>query len=169
MTDRQKLKAERRKLRAEGADPSLRSTTEKLAARSDRLFELDIMIRTRALHKLDLRPGDVIRLDAWQDGDTVNIGRCYTVNASVSRADHGDGCWFRIPSPVPKGERPLFVIVSRADVAPEKVPNLIERVGGMPDSGQPSRALWEALNAANALIRDRNNASLRADYERLIK
>jgi hypothetical protein len=52
-------------------------------------------------HKLDLKPGDFVKLVAWEDGDLVDVGECFEFNE------------LEIPSPMPKGERPLFKVVSR--------------------------------------------------------
>ena len=70
--------------------------------------------RPRALHNLKLRPGYVVELDAWEDGDTFLIGERFTINATVTLAIDRNGQNFSIPSTKPKGERPLFTIVSRA-------------------------------------------------------
>lgn len=170
-----------------------------VSGRIERIKEIDALLaapRPRALHKLDLRPGDVVELMGWDNGSSIAVGKRYTVNADVSQIIHVDGGYRSIPSNNAKGHRPLFTVVSRADVAVslelatiaerdmwrdraqsaearivalEKVPNLIDREGDMADSGQPSRALWEALHAADCLIHDPDNTVLRAEYEKLIK
>lgn len=56
-------------------------------------------------HKLDLKPGDVIQLVAWECGrDIGSVGKTFTVGDEVE-------IWNFKPT---KGERPLFRVVSRA-------------------------------------------------------
>ena len=66
--------------------------------------------RQRPAHKLNLCKGDVVRLKGFQDG------------RHVTEADIVVGIWFsgewlqsHIESPLPKGQRPLFTVVSRAN------------------------------------------------------
>ena len=63
--------------------------------------------RPRPAHKLGLRNGDVVRLVARQDGSTAGVGLEFTVGQSGVVEYH-------MCNPAPKGQRPLFVIVSRA-------------------------------------------------------
>lgn len=70
--------------------------------------------RPRAIHKLNPQPGDVFRLVAWQDGDTIFVGREYTVDGCGTRMTHAGGGFFTIPSSSPKGSRALFICISRA-------------------------------------------------------
>jgi hypothetical protein len=53
---------------------------------------------------LDLKPGDVVKLVKWEDGHTCDLGLSKTIGVNN----------VEIPSSVPKGERPLFKVVSRA-------------------------------------------------------
>lgn len=53
-------------------------------------------------HKLDLKPGDVVRLVAWENGSDACIGSTF----------HTED--MKIPSGNPKGERGLFKVVRRA-------------------------------------------------------
>lgn len=50
-------------------------------------------------HKLDLKPGDVVELVAWEDGSNAGVGRHIVYDGLPHE---------------PKGERPLFRVVSRA-------------------------------------------------------
>lgn len=63
--------------------------------------------RPRPLHKLGVNYGDVVKLVARQDGSTAGVGLEFTVGQSGVVEFH---MW----NPAPKGQRPLFVIVSRA-------------------------------------------------------
>jgi hypothetical protein len=54
--------------------------------------------KPKTAHKLDLKPGDVVELVAWEDGSTQGIGKRYPF----------DG----LPQ-YPKGYRPMFRVVSR--------------------------------------------------------
>ena len=60
-------------------------------------------------HKLDLKPGDVVELVAWEDIATIGTGKRFSV------LDNGDveGGFIRL-NDYPKGQRPLFRVVSRA-------------------------------------------------------
>ena len=64
--------------------------------------------RPRPAHKLNLQKGDVVRLVKWQDGYTCMIGSKFTCGDSGAVRS-------QIDTPSPKGHRPLFVVVSRAD------------------------------------------------------
>jgi len=60
--------------------------------------------KPKPAHKLDLKPGDVVELVAWEDGHLGDIGLRRTIGvANVA-----------IPSPIPKGQRQLFKVVSRS-------------------------------------------------------
>jgi hypothetical protein len=63
--------------------------------------------RPRPAHKLRLRDGDVVELVGWQD-------RIGFMQSTICTA--GESAWLQvhIDRPLPKGKRPLFVIVSRA-------------------------------------------------------
>lgn len=69
--------------------------------------------RPRAAHKLTLRDGDVVRLEKWQDGRKWDIGKTYTARNcyldGTSKMAH-----YHVASPLPKGHRPLFTVISRA-------------------------------------------------------
>lgn len=57
-------------------------------------------------HKLDLKPGDVVELVAWEDGDDFgSVGKTFTVGVDEEKL------WGFKPT---KGQRPLFLVVSRA-------------------------------------------------------
>lgn len=60
-------------------------------------------------HKLDLKKGDVVELVKWEDGSTecVGAGETFHVGKKGIKSDDWD---FNQP----KGERPLFKVVSRA-------------------------------------------------------
>jgi hypothetical protein len=60
-------------------------------------------------------------------------------------------------------------VAYRAKPAPAPALNLIERMICLPLYASESIALWHALSAADALIRDPDNADLRAAYEEAIK
>jgi hypothetical protein len=55
--------------------------------------------KPKPAHKLDLKPGDVVELVAWEDGSTHGIGKRYPFDGFPNE---------------PKGERPLFRVVSRS-------------------------------------------------------
>jgi hypothetical protein len=59
--------------------------------------------KPKPAHKLDLKPGDVVELVAWEDGHLGDIGLSKTIGINN----------VEIPSSYPKGERPLFRVVSR--------------------------------------------------------
>ena len=58
--------------------------------------------------KLDLQPGDVVQLVAWEDGTTC-AGNCEKFNVGKNGIKSGDWNFNQ-----PKGERPLFRVVSRS-------------------------------------------------------
>jgi len=58
-------------------------------------------------HKLDLKPGDVVELCGWEDEMGGGMGQKYEVDESGPYSDMWD---FNQP----KGQRPLFKVVSRA-------------------------------------------------------
>ena len=60
-------------------------------------------------HKLDLKPGDVVELFAWEDGFHGAIGDKITCgkDGKLYHSDFVLDCY-------PKGHRPLFRVVSRA-------------------------------------------------------
>lgn len=69
--------------------------------------------RPRAAHKLNLQVGDVVELDAWQDGNTSKlVGTTYKASGEFLHQTAGNG-WLT-PSVYPKGHRPLFRVISRA-------------------------------------------------------
>lgn len=63
--------------------------------------------KPKPAHKLDLKPGDVVELVAWEDG-SLDCGNGRTFNVG----SHGpeSNVWY---FDQPKGERPLFLVVSR--------------------------------------------------------
>jgi hypothetical protein len=74
----------------------------------------------RPAHKLNLRDGDVVKLIAWQDAHLGNlIGKSYRYQVAsgklVNVSDVTD-YWADVASgkSFPKGERPLFTVISRA-------------------------------------------------------
>lgn len=68
--------------------------------------------RPRPAHKLKLRNGDVVRLEGWQDNvDDGDTGVILTVGSGR----YSDWIQEQIDYPFPKGERPLFTVVSRAN------------------------------------------------------
>ena len=60
-------------------------------------------------HKLDLQPGDVVELVAWEDGALPGIGEKITIGKD-GKPDHD----FYQLNGWNKGRRPLFRVVSRA-------------------------------------------------------
>lgn len=59
-------------------------------------------------HKLDLKPGDVVELVAWEDGTTgTGNGEQFNVGNNGVKSVHWN-------FDQPKGHRPLFRVVSRA-------------------------------------------------------
>ena len=64
--------------------------------------------RPRPAHKLNLRDGDVVQLVKWEDGSISLIGCLRICGRSAWLQSH-------IESPLPKGQRPLFTVVSRAN------------------------------------------------------
>lgn len=59
-------------------------------------------------HKLDLKPGDVVELVAWEDGTTgAGNGEQFNVGKNGVKSGHWN-------FDQPKGHRPLFRVVSRA-------------------------------------------------------
>lgn len=64
--------------------------------------------RPRPAHKLKLQKGDVVRHVGWQDG------REYTAEITVGVGRLSFWLQGHIDTPLPKGQRPLFVVVSRA-------------------------------------------------------
>lgn len=78
--------------------------------------------RPRTAHKLNLRNGDVVRLDAWENCVATRVGELFTV------ANGRIGGIGGIPSGVPKGYRPLFTVISRAaDLKPDEVLTIHKR------------------------------------------
>ena len=74
--------------------------------------------RPRAAHKLNLQPGDVVRLVAWQSAATK---QAYLRDVEFTV---GKPMWGSIGSQRnnPKGSRPLFTVISRAaDAKPDEV------------------------------------------------
>ena len=68
--------------------------------------------RPQPAHKLNLRKGDVVRLEGWQDGSTDHeVG----VRIAIGSGRHSDWLQSHIESPLHKVQRPLFVVVSRAN------------------------------------------------------
>ena len=63
--------------------------------------------KPKTAHKLDLKPGDVVRLVAWEDGANTGIG--VELDVGLNGPESG---WWELNQP--KGERPLFMVVSRA-------------------------------------------------------
>lgn len=57
-------------------------------------------------HKLDLNKGDVVELMGWEDGASLGVGETFKVGKKGIQEDDRD---FNQP----KGERPLFKVVSR--------------------------------------------------------
>jgi hypothetical protein len=68
--------------------------------------------KPKPAHKLDLKPGDVVELVAWEDGELSGIGKEYTYDGASLRDDFYH--IIRDPSSITKGERPLFRVVSRS-------------------------------------------------------
>ena len=64
--------------------------------------------RPRPAHKLNLRKGDVVELVKWEDGDASLIGEKFTYIL-------GGAVQCQIDRPLPKGQRPLFVVIARAN------------------------------------------------------
>lgn len=71
-------------------------------------------MKPKPAHKLNLQPGDVIRLERWESGRTTSIGVLYTVNHDCTKATDSHGFDCPPSGRFPKGERPLFTVVSRA-------------------------------------------------------
>jgi len=65
--------------------------------------------KPKPAHKLDLKPGDVVKLVAWEDIATVGIGKRFNVENDISI----EGGFIQLNN-YPKGHRPLFKVVSRA-------------------------------------------------------
>ena len=64
--------------------------------------------KPKPAHKLDLKPGDVVELVAWEDGcDAGAVGKTFYVGLNGPETD----IWEFNQA---KGERPLFRVVSRA-------------------------------------------------------
>jgi hypothetical protein len=64
--------------------------------------------KPKPAHKLDLKPGDVVELVAWEDGcDAGAVGKTFDVGLNGPETD----IWEFNQA---KGERPLFRVVSRA-------------------------------------------------------
>ena len=61
-------------------------------------------------HKLDLKPGDVVELVAWEDYSNVLVGKSITIE-EIGLPSGINGYCIR---GYPKGQRPLFKVVSRA-------------------------------------------------------
>ena len=61
-------------------------------------------------HKLDLKPGDVVELVAWEDGSDVLVGKRITIGIEGLPDTIGP---YGL-NDYPKGQRPLFRVVSRA-------------------------------------------------------
>jgi len=58
-------------------------------------------------HKLDLKEGDAVELCGWEEGASLGAGGKFTVDKNGPYSDDWD-------FDQPKGERPLFKVVSRA-------------------------------------------------------
>ena len=76
------------------------------------------MEKPRPLHKLNLKPGDTVTLMGWQNEfSNDDLGETFTVNPAGT---HASGWSYRV-SIIPiarKGQRPLFVVTSRAAAQP---------------------------------------------------
>ena len=76
-------------------------------------YELGDLIRRhykkpQPAHKLDLKPGDVVELVEWEDGTTgAGNGEQFNVGKNGVKSGHWN-------FDQPKGQRPLFIVVSRA-------------------------------------------------------
>jgi hypothetical protein len=71
--------------------------------------------RPRAAHKLNLQPGDMVELVAWQNGSTGFVGEAFRVSDDGERLVYkGVLFWMLAKSAEPKGIRPLFRVISRA-------------------------------------------------------
>jgi protein involved in polysaccharide export with SLBB domain len=55
--------------------------------------------KPKPAHKLDLKPGDVVELVAWEDGSLGGVGKEYKYG--------------NFETVISKGHRPLFKVVSR--------------------------------------------------------
>ena len=64
--------------------------------------------KPKPAHKLDLKEGDVVELFAWEDG-TIGCGQGEKFNVGKHAIESDE--WKFVQ---PKGERPLFRVVSRA-------------------------------------------------------
>lgn len=67
--------------------------------------------RPRPAHKLNLQKGDVVRHEGWQDDFGVDMG----IVKVGEGGRFGKMLQLQIDTPIPKGKRPLFVVVSRAN------------------------------------------------------
>jgi hypothetical protein len=65
--------------------------------------------KPKPAHKLDLKPGDVVKLVKWEDGINALVGKTYKCrkNGPYSEDWEFNGH--------PKGQRPLFKVVSRVN------------------------------------------------------
>lgn len=64
--------------------------------------------KPKPAHKLDLKPGDIVELVAWEDGFTGAAGRTFNVGLTGPEGRY-------LQCNLPKGERPLFRVVPRAN------------------------------------------------------
>jgi len=63
--------------------------------------------KPKPAHKLDLKPGDVVKLVAWENGVDGGSGLKFSCNKDGPYSDY-----FNFKQP--KGQRPLFKVVSRS-------------------------------------------------------
>ena len=69
----------------------------------------------RALHKLNLQPGDVVNHVGWQGGPMFShCASFYCDNARKNVVSKTYGTWPIDKGQYPKGARPLFTVISRA-------------------------------------------------------
>jgi hypothetical protein len=62
--------------------------------------------KPKPAHKLDLKPGDVVALVAWENFDMSGVGRTFNVGLNGPKTN----IW---EFNQPKGHRPLFKVVAR--------------------------------------------------------
>jgi hypothetical protein len=68
--------------------------------------------KPKPAHKLDLKPGDVVELVAWEDVGPLTHALKLTYDGTSLRGDFHNV--IRDYSSIPKGKRPLFRVVSRS-------------------------------------------------------
>jgi hypothetical protein len=68
--------------------------------------------KPKPAHKLDLKPGDVVELVEWEDGEPLTHALKLTYDGTSLIGDFHNV--IRDHSSIPKGERPLFRVVSRS-------------------------------------------------------